>query len=1465
MTTTNNIEMSKSITDYFGDKPSKPKTMPLYTRKDGFGKRKGYLGDLVEEVENPLILGKQYNDGDKQYENTMSYRRFSSERALDKFINTKTNKNTNLFEMITTDTPKIYFDIDKCNMTKTELVMFECRLRDTMMKYLNTPVMAEAVIWTRREEHNLSGSDDGETEKRYTSIHLTYPYCRTTKENIKSFVVEWNKNNSVKLDNAVYGKNQAFNMPYQSKAKYNKLRAFKLLNLWGDKNKDINTRFIGSHFDNCIIYALTMEFKIKAYIIPNTAKTSVNAWITSAVFNMTNEINITNNTSLTKNTISSTKNITHSVNNHSIVKTLINLVEDERITKNLFSEKLWKCLTQQMILHEVDDIDVWLKYSADKSDGGFSINDNLTYKSKVLKEPKFKGDIQKSLDSVNTNNCLKIRYIWRDNVNIDKLEWLSVKMELPVDIIKTNITTTLEYDPKQSKKPKFVDFKDGKFRWDFNRLLLYDNTEKTTMIYNEKIYKKIYGVNFENGWNKSSVEELSKISLDWFNDKKSSIMAVNAKWGTGKTHYCLNSLIQHSKTIGTRVCIITENNALNREYVVKFNGVSHLNKSRLSEQEPLIICSLESIHKLKDWDYGIIVLDEYESILNHFESETMENPTSGASGYNNMVVLFDKIRNADKVIALDADLTDKRLEILTTIKPTIINKQYITENRWETYTHNLYHDDKESFLTDLMMDLSNGKKVVLPTSSKKFGNVVYEMVRDNNPSITICMINADGVLLIRDGVLVKTDTADKIMKNLTEWLISNDIKLFIHSPSIKTGVSINEPIFHSVYAKISDKSCCVREFIQMLYRCRTTIDTTINILCEYESAEYLKCNDADKFKTMIANNIEFKIHSKTKFGIDTMVVFNPDIDYYKNQNNAVGNRTNELYLSVRSINLEETEMSRVGMIHEIIGKIGYNHNITITHKYPTRLGYEKHIIKYKECADDIKNREIKEFLECGIITDKEAVRLSNKQLKQDINNPITDIERQLLNKYYKMRKLGIGGYYTDDKNQKSYNRLYQDENTLIYDNGSITESHILDKSIPIKDQMSEQQFNSIDWDTTKLYPITDNDNKAFYITTKPYDYRIAVNDNWINRMKLNGVDDEDQSSIQVVADMMTNKTNIETINTFKTFIPILNNKITYDIDEVNSGELDGVITTQLKSKFDSNGLTNLDITKNQLYILKYFWKLLKLDLTNKIQYTNKRFNELITENAVFIKNVASKEILIVYPNEKYLTTFNPTESSHIKKLKTLIKRVLKLIGYGYDYAKTKKYDSVSGKRIYDKNCNKPSAVMYFGKDLEFGFDGSIRLTNNNNDNDKLPPIVYNVKSSETNKKGRGVYYKGEKMDKLTGSVSGHQSSVSGHHSSNEDRYVNYKPKPHKLNRDDIINVNISYELCLRKIDLGIFYGFNMKYYVEDKTKNQQQYHRQYMEKYGDTDKCLITDIDADADDDCYNYKELDEGVDSDSD
>ena len=1396
------------------------------SRTDGFSPKSGELSRWCSESRNPLVLSRQYDENPK-YEDCMSYRRFDNETSLYNFIKNPSNNNTNLFEMIIDDTPKLYFDIDKVNMTKDEVKILQDKLTKYLIYSLNIPESVESVVWVRREEE----------KKKYKSIHINYPYCRTTKDNLKIIVGRWNDNNVVQLDTSVYNKNRAWSMPYNCKAKYHKKREFRLLKINESINinkSNINIRFIGSHYDLCEIYSLTSKYKIQNIFIPK----QVECWIKCGVNNVKNQINVDTNKCLITNNTSTIKSITHSVNKHSIIKILIMLVEQERINDTMFMDKLWIRLTQQLILNDVDDIGDWLKYSADRSGGKYSLNDNMKYKDKCIKEPKFKGHIQKHLDTINHLNGLVINYKWTDDINSDKLDWLSDKTGLPTEIIRNQISTSLDVG-KDVKSPKVINFCDNKFSWDFNRLLLYNNVNKTTTIYNSKIYKKLYGVDFDNGWIKSSVQELSTISIDWINNKKTSIMAVNAKWGTGKTHYCLNSLIEDTKKTKTRTLIITENNNLNLEYASKFDGVSHKDTSNFCEEQSLIICSLESIYKLEDWDFSIVVLDEYESLLNHYESDTMDS--GGVSGYYKMSVMFDKIRNADKVIALDADLTDTRLDILLSLRnETLINKQYITENRWESYTHNIYHNDRENFLNDLMIDLNNNKKIILPTSSKTFGNAVYKMIEKKYPNKIIGLINGNGIKVRRDGEEITSINKKDMMDDLTSWLENADLDLFIHSPSIKTGVSINKCLFDKVYGNVNENSCCVREFIQMLYRCRETGDEEINILCEYHSGEYLKTDDTDTIKCMIVNNIEFKIQSKNKFQNTIFVPFSLDVDYYKNTTTKIGIKTNPLYLQVRSINLEETEKTRSGMIHELIGRLEYNHNIKLIHKYQNTDEFSDDMItEYKECAEDIRNKEILEFLNCDIINDSEERRLRQKQEKNDTNNPLTDKELKLINKYFEMRKIGVGGYYKglNGTDVKDYNRLYDDENNMIYDTGSISQSYTMDKTKTLEEQMTKEEYDKTDWENTKMYPFKNADGlvekdstKMYYIKSSQYDYRKVINDNWKNKLKLNK-DIEPSKVLEVVKGMM-NRTNTTTMKSFREFIKILTTDSKYNLDDIVSGELDDVITEEYKSVFSSLDLKNDDMTKNQLYILKYFWKMLKLDLYNKVEITNKKLTEVLMENAEFIQKVASKDILVVYPTEKYLTNFNPMESSHIKKFKTFLKKLLKLIGYGYDYVKYKKVDE-DGKRIYNKHTNRPNTIMYFSKDLEFGFSGSIRLTNNNNDNDKLPEDVYNVGLSEINKKGRGVYYKGIKMYKL-----------------NNHRYINYKPTDIKTSyKPTDKSITETFNLVLKTIDLGVFYGYNMKYYVENLGKVQQDYHIKYNEKYGDKYKCLISE---DYDD--YNLK-----------
>ena len=64
---------------------------------------------------------------------------------------------------------------------------------------------------------------------------------------------------------------------------------------------------------------------------------------------------------------------------------------------------------------------------------------------------------------------------------------------------------------------------------------------------------------------------------------------------------------------------------------------------------------------------------------------------------------------------------------------------------------------------------------------------------------------------------------------MEDTLIRHNIDIFLFSPTIKTGVSVNAEYFDKCYAYGSSSSLCVREFFQMLFRFRNLKQKEINI------------------------------------------------------------------------------------------------------------------------------------------------------------------------------------------------------------------------------------------------------------------------------------------------------------------------------------------------------------------------------------------------------------------------------------------------------------------------------------------------------------------------------------------------------------------------------------------------------------------------------------------------------------
>jgi hypothetical protein len=146
---------------------------------------------------------------------------------------------------------------------------------------------------------------------------------------------------------------------------------------------------------------------------------------------------------------------------------------------------------------------------------------------------------------------------------------------------------------------------------------------------------------------------------------------------------------QHHKETH-RMIIITENNALNQKCKDDFNGLfkSHIDaqttKDDIDFVNDNIICSLESLNKLKMIKNKptFLILDEFESIINHFESnKTVKNK------YVSYCFLEKFIKNC-KCLLLDADISNNRMDWFKSIKePQLILHETIEPTLLDKWLH----------------------------------------------------------------------------------------------------------------------------------------------------------------------------------------------------------------------------------------------------------------------------------------------------------------------------------------------------------------------------------------------------------------------------------------------------------------------------------------------------------------------------------------------------------------------------------------------------------------------------------------------------------------------------------------------------------------------------------------------------------------------------------------------------------
>jgi hypothetical protein len=289
-----------------------------------------------------------------------------------------------------------------------------------------------------------------------------------------------------------------------------------------------------------------------------------------------------------------------------------------------------------------------------------------------------------------------------------------------------------------------------------------------------------------------------------FNDNIDTIM-VNAGMGMGKTKK-LHNLFNYYEN--KKIVIVSFRRTLDAEYVNNFEGFELYQNIKGTYDTNLyskMVIQIDSFYKIMG-EIDLLVLDEFTYTAMHL----IERAKNKEYNYN---ALFEYILNKNtKIIVMDALMDEYCIKWFFYQNRSI---QYI-ENKYKKHSNIRvinYSNKIGLFIKDLLENLKNGKKLIVPTNSKSFLTNLKKEIDTNLPNIKYKFLNADN--------------SDDI--NLDIW---DNYDIIGYTPTIVAGVSYEKKYFDKVFGYFVNSSSSAEMSLQQLFRVRDIKNNEINLCIE---------------------------------------------------------------------------------------------------------------------------------------------------------------------------------------------------------------------------------------------------------------------------------------------------------------------------------------------------------------------------------------------------------------------------------------------------------------------------------------------------------------------------------------------------------------------------------------------------------------------------------------------------------
>ena len=689
-------------------------------------------------------------------------------------------QDNHLYELITTDKCKVYFDIDCFKQSPISIAEF-----NTLMGELMTILSEELVNHKFKLIDFAVLINDNYKTVGVKSIHLVCKKFSMIKKEQRLLcdIINYKLDNKCVgcgglLDTTVYKSNQQFRLSNQSK--------------------------------------LGKDYRLILYDNDNTIfiDTIISAVDNTEFISYTKDIN-----SIIDECEQDDKKIRILIKKKEIIDCLDNV--NDTFYLNGYDWKQVCRIIKKLYPNKLEEFN---KLSLEKSYGRWSDEENDVFIDSIDTD-EVKSGLYTLLKIINKNTNHKYYVIDEKNAYLSQRNLLE-------NYLKNNKSINIEYKEIQPTKHEHLFIHQNYLINLKNGFIDDTDTEKRcNFIYTTDLKLKHQESSCEFSMN--TINHIRDIDIKQWVLSDSKYLFVKSDWATGKSHYILKPSVNllHGDN---SIAVITESNALNSKNAVDLNEYgfkSHLDFKNNKSGDKLknhkyIITSEQSLPKLHGKKYDIIILDEFESIFNGFNGSNFDTRL-GSQG-DCLKCLYNLIQNAKKVICLDADLDTNRVKLLldsinnyTVDIPFYIN----TQNEYSDYKYLLY-DKKDNHYNSLIDKLNNGNKIAFGSASKNRSDLIYEDLCKNYEKRKIMYINVNGVETNYGLVSTKNNT----IENLEFYL--KEVDVFIYTPTISVGISVNTELFDYTFIHGHHESLNAYKFLQMFFRLRRVKSKELHICLE---------------------------------------------------------------------------------------------------------------------------------------------------------------------------------------------------------------------------------------------------------------------------------------------------------------------------------------------------------------------------------------------------------------------------------------------------------------------------------------------------------------------------------------------------------------------------------------------------------------------------------------------------------